>query len=155
MKTPDFSRRFGFIVNDVARLYGRRFDQLARAQLGVSRAQCRVMGALHLEPGLSQAQLAQRLDLTAMAVARITDRMEAAGWLRREPSAADRRVNLLYLNPPAEAALQRAMAIGDAMQQEALAGLDAAEQAQLLDLLGRARANLAALDRDGPLDHED
>jgi hypothetical protein len=26
----DFTRRFGFLVNDVARLYGEQFDRLAR-----------------------------------------------------------------------------------------------------------------------------
>jgi hypothetical protein len=40
MKKPaEFSNRFGFIVNEVGRLYGRQFDQLSREELGLSRAQ--------------------------------------------------------------------------------------------------------------------
>ena len=42
----DFSQRFGFLVNDVAKLYGEQFDRLARERIGLSRAQCRVLGAL-------------------------------------------------------------------------------------------------------------
>ena len=31
----DFSQRFGFILTEAGRLYGRRFDQLARDRLGM------------------------------------------------------------------------------------------------------------------------
>ena len=44
MKKLDFSHRFGFVVNEVGRLYGRQFDQLSREELGLSRAQCRLIG---------------------------------------------------------------------------------------------------------------
>ena len=39
-------KRFGFLVADVGRLSGRRFDQLARASLDLTRAQCRVLAYL-------------------------------------------------------------------------------------------------------------
>ncbi|KAF0814037.1 Transcriptional regulator HosA [Andreprevotia sp. IGB-42] len=146
MKKTDFTQRFGFLVNDVARLYSRRFDQLAR-QVHLSRAQCRVIGALYIKDGQSQVALAEQLELTPMAIARMTDRMESAGWIRREPHPDDRRVKLLYLNAEAEGALQKAMAIGDGIQAEALAGLSSAETNQLITLLQKARANLAQLDR--------
>jgi hypothetical protein len=42
MKKPDLSQRFGFLVNEVGRLYGRQFDQLSRTEVGLSRAQCRL-----------------------------------------------------------------------------------------------------------------
>ncbi|MBW8757982.1 MAG: winged helix-turn-helix transcriptional regulator [Burkholderiales bacterium] len=145
MKKHDFSHRFGFVVNEVGRLYGRQFDQLSREELGLSRAQCRLLGQVATSEGdrpPTQAELAANLDLTPMAVATLVDRMEAAGWISRRPSEKDRRANAIALQPPAEAALAKALAVSDRVQEAALAGFSAAERKQLLAMLQRVRANL-------------
>jgi len=145
MKKHDFSHRFGFIVNEVGRLYGRQFDQLSREELGLSRAQCRLLGQVAYHEGdhpPTQAELAANLDLTPMAVATLVDRMEAAGWITRRPSEKDRRANAIALQPQAEAALEKAMAVSDRVQEAALAGFSAAERKQLVGMLQRVRANL-------------
>ncbi|WP_047249078.1 MarR family winged helix-turn-helix transcriptional regulator [Chromobacterium subtsugae] len=142
------AERFGFLVSDTGRLYGRVFDQRARQQLGLSLAQCRLLGALAAHEGekpLSQAELADKLDLTPMGVATLCDRMQAAGWLRRVPCATDRRVNEIELLEPAFAALKSAMALGDELQQQAQQGLSPEEDAQLRALLGKVHGNLAGL----------
>jgi DNA-binding MarR family transcriptional regulator len=137
----DFRRRFGFLVSDVARLYGQQFDRLAREKIGLSQAQCRLLGVLaaHGEGRMSQAELAHRLGLSPMAIAAMCDRMASAGWLRREAHPTDRRVNELHLEPSAAKALASAMDIGDALSARSLSGLSAAERSQLLALLGKAR----------------
>ena len=145
MKKLDFSHRFGFVVNEVGRLYGRQFDQLSREELGLSRAQCRLIGQVaYNETGhpLTQAELAQNLDLTPMAVATLVDRLEAAGWITRRPSETDRRANAIELQPRAEAALEKAIAVSDRVQESALAGFSAAERKQLVEMLQRVHANL-------------
>lgn len=147
----DFSQRFGFLVNDVAKLYGEQFDRLARERIGLSRAQCRLLGALAMhgdERPLSQIELAHRLGLSAMGVAALCDRMAAAGWVRRQPSATDRRINEVHLEPRAEEALDTALSIGDTLYARVLAGLTPAERTQLLTLLGKARSSLMSLPAD-------
>ena len=144
----DFTQRFGFLVNDVAKLYGEIFDRLARERIGLSRAQCRLLGALAMhddERPMSQIELAHRLGLSAMSVASLCDRMAAAGWIRRQPSASDRRVNEVHLESQAEQALDAALTIGDTLHSQALSGLTPAERAQLLALLGKARTSLVRL----------
>lgn len=144
----DFSQRFGFLVNDVAKLYGEHFDRLARERIGLSRAQCRVLGVLAMqgdEAPLSQVELAQRLDLSAMAVGGLCDRLEAAGWVRRQTHPTDRRIREVHLAPSAEKALDAALSISDGLQARALAGLTPEERAQLVALLGKARQGLLAL----------
>jgi len=141
----DFRRRFGFLVSDVARLYGQQFDRAAREQLGLSQSQCRVLGMLAAngdDAAMSQAELAQRLGLSAMAVGSLCDRLAAAGWIRREAHATDRRVNLLYLEPRATKALAGALEIGAALNASALGALSAAERTQLLALLVKVRESL-------------
>ncbi|HEX7686665.1 MAG TPA: MarR family winged helix-turn-helix transcriptional regulator [Burkholderiaceae bacterium] len=147
MKKHDFSHRFGFVVNEVGRLYGRQFDQISRVELGLSRAQCRLIAQVASNEGdrpWTQAELAQRLELTPMGVATLCDRMEAAGWIVRRPSATDRRANAIELQPRAEDALAKAIAVSDRVQESALAGFTAAERRQLLAMLQRVRANLSA-----------
>ena len=145
MKKSDFSHRFGFLVNEVGRLYGRQFDQLSREELGLSRAQCRLIGQVaYNETGRpsTQAELAQHLDLTPMAVATLVDRLEAAGWVTRRPSETDRRANAIELQPRAQAALGKAIAVSDRVQDSALAGFSATERKQLVEMLQRVQANL-------------
>jgi DNA-binding MarR family transcriptional regulator len=77
-----------------------------------------------------------------MAVATMVDRMEAAGWITRTPSATDRRANVIALQPQAEAALDKAIAVGDRIQEGALAGFSADERRQLMAMLQRVLANL-------------
>jgi DNA-binding MarR family transcriptional regulator len=144
----NFTRRFGFLVSDVARQYGQQFDRLAREEIGLSQAQCRLVGVLAAHEGdepLSQTELAQRLGLSTMAVGGLCDRMATAGWIRREPSPTDRRINRLQLEPRARKALAAALAIGDGLSNRALTALSAAERAQLLALLAKVRLNLMSL----------
>ncbi len=143
----DFSGRFGFLVNEVAKLYGAQFDRAARARIGLSRAQCRLLGALAMRaPGdpASQAALAEELGLSAMGVATICDRMVAGGWIERRSSQTDRRVNEIHLMPRARAALNAALTVGDAISAQALAGLSAGERKTLVELLRKARDGLLA-----------
>jgi DNA-binding MarR family transcriptional regulator len=145
MKKHDFSHRFGFVVNEVGRLYGRQFDQLSREELGLSRAQCRLLGQVAYSEGdhpPTQSELAANLDLTPMAVATLVDRMEAAGWISRRPSETDRRANAIALQPRAEAALEKALNVSDRVQEAALAGFSATERKLLVAMLQRVRANL-------------
>lgn len=145
MKKSALATRFGFLVNDVSRLYSQQFDRLARERLGLSQAQCRLLAVLAWHAGaapLSQAELAQKLGLTAMAVAGMCDRLAAAGWIERRAHPDDRRVNHLHIKPAARKALDQALAIGDELSARTLAGLGAAERTQLLALLAKARQGL-------------
>lgn len=149
----DFTQCFGFLVKSVGKLYSEEFDRLARERIGLTSAQCRLLGALAMhgdeEEPLSQAELAQRLDLTPMAVAGLCDRMAAAGWIRREPSPTDRRVNRIHLEPSAEKALDSALSISDGLNARVMSVLSQAERAQLLGLLSRVQASLVEITSPG------
>lgn len=149
----DFTQRFGFLVKSVGKLYSEEFDRLARERIGLTSAQCRLLGALAMhgdeEEPLSQAELAQRLDLTPMAVAGLCDRMAVAGWIRREPSPTDRRVNRIHLEPSAEKALDSALSISDGLNARVMSVLSQAERAQLLGLLSRVQASLVEITSPG------
>ncbi len=135
--------RFGFLITDVGRLVGRLFDQQARDVLSLSRAQCRVLAYLSLHRSINQAALAELLEVTPIALARLLDRMADGGWIERQPHPTDRRAHRLILTPKAERSLEQALAVGDAVRDAALAGLSHTEQQALIALLLRVRNNLS------------
>ena len=140
----DLERSFGFLVNDVARLFGRRFDQNGRARrVGLTRAQCRTLGYLARNEGINQAGLADLLEIRPMTLVRQIDRMEEAGWIERRADPADRRARRLYLTAKARPILGRIWNIANETRDEALARLSPNEAEQLIDLLHRVHATLS------------
>jgi MarR family transcriptional regulator for hemolysin len=129
-------------VNDVARLFGRRFDHNGR-RLGLTRAQCRTIGYIARNEGINQAGLADLLEIRPMTLVRQIDRMEEAGWIERRPDPADRRARRLFLTAKARPILGRILHVANETRDEALARLKPGEAEQLIDLLTRVHATLS------------
>lgn len=143
MKIAPADRSFGFLVHDIARLLGRRFDLKARA-FGLTRAQSRVLATLARQEGINQATLAERLDVEPITLVRLIDRLEAAGWVERRNNPADRRAYLLYLTEKAYPVLERIWTLAAENQEAAFAGLSDDDRDRLFRLLGVVHGNLMA-----------
>jgi MarR family transcriptional regulator for hemolysin len=138
----DLERSFGFLVNDVARLFGRRFDYNGR-RLGLTRAQCRTLGYLARNEGINQAGMAELLEIRPMTLVRQIDRMEEAGWIERRPDPADRRARRLFLTAKARPILGRIWSVANETRDEACALLLPGEAETLIDLLARVHTTLS------------
>ncbi len=124
----------GFVLHDVARFLRRRFEQHARG-LGLTRSQWQVLAFLAPNEGIHQAALADILDIEAITLVRILDRLEAAGFIERRQHPTDRRVWLLHLTAKAHPVLTHMRELGDITRGEALAGIpEAAREALMLNL---------------------
>lgn len=139
-----YEERFGFLVSDIARLLAIQFDRRGRQRLVLSRAQCRVALYLSTLGPMSQAKLAETLDVTPMTVARMLDRMQEAGWVQRVPAPNDRRAFMVQVTDKVEDALGPALALGDEITALAMQGLSDPDRQTLLRLLGKVRGNLAS-----------
>ena len=139
----DLDRSFGFLVHDVARLFGRRFNQRALLFLGLTRAQCKVLGYLARNEGINQAGLADLLEIKPMTLVRQIDRMEGDGWIERRPDPGDRRARRLVLTEKARPILARILDLSTEVRNEAFAGLSEVEGRHLISLLGRVHGNLS------------
>jgi DNA-binding MarR family transcriptional regulator len=136
--------RLEFLIRDVARLLRRRFEQSAQGiGLSLTRAQCFVLVHVAREPGLSQARLAQLMDVEPIALVRLIDRLEAETLLERRLDPRDRRIWRVYPTDAAAAALERIQQISDAVTRSALGNVAAQESAALLTVLQRLKANLS------------
>jgi MarR family transcriptional regulator, transcriptional regulator for hemolysin len=139
----DLDRSFGFLVHDVARLFGRRFNQRALLFLGLTRAQCKVLGYLARNEGINQAGLADLLEIKPMTLVRQIDRMEEDGWIERQPQPGDRRARRLVLTDKARPILARILDLSNEIRGESFAGLTRQEGRHLIELLRRVHANLS------------
>ena len=144
----DRLRNFGFLVRDVSRLSAKHFQRNAR-ELELSLAQCKVLGHLSRNEGISQARLAELTETDPMTLVRTLDRMQQDGWIERRPDPSDRRAHQLFLREAAKPVLQRIWKIADQARNEALAELSSAEREQLIELLERVHRTLSTLDAQG------
>jgi MarR family transcriptional regulator, transcriptional regulator for hemolysin len=137
------SRTLGFVINDVARLMRKRFEQRARAaSLGLTRAQAAVLANLARQEGINQVSLAQILELEPITLARLLDRLQAARLIERRPDPKDRRAHLLYLTEAAFPLLDRIFALAAVVREDALAGVAEPQRTVLLETLIAMKANL-------------
>ncbi|MGZ5269740.1 MAG: MarR family winged helix-turn-helix transcriptional regulator [Ramlibacter sp.] len=103
----------------------------------ITPVQFAILNALMDDPGEDQVTLAAKVAFDAATFGSVIGRLEARGWVRREPDAGDRRRKLLWVTPQGElaaVAMKRAVARA---QRRILGPLDAHEQQQLIALLGK------------------
>lgn len=98
----DFENSMGFVVNMTAKAFQKSFDIELRKTAGVSLSQWRVVGALVIQPGLTQKEIADKVGIEGATLVPIIDKMEKEGLLKRKPDSSDRRVNRIYLTPKAD-----------------------------------------------------
>jgi MarR family transcriptional regulator for hemolysin len=135
------SRRLEFLLDGVARLLRRHFDSKAR-ELHLSRTQCQALLYLHRKEGINQRCLAQLLDVKAITLVRLIDKLQSMGLIERHTDPSDRRVWRLGLTSAARVKVAEIRELGDLTHSEALAGLAPAEIEQLAKTLQVVKANL-------------
>lgn len=145
MNMPD-KTTFGFLVTDVTRLLRKIFDRRA-ARFGLTRAQWRALKRLHHEQGITQNELAEYLEMEPIAVGRVLDRLQKAGFVERRADPQDRRCWRLHLTQKAHAVVGDMEEISAELFKQAQRGVSAADMKIVLDAFARMKHNLIALDR--------
>ena len=135
-----------FLLHDVARHLRQDADRRARAH-GLTRAQWIILLRLDRQPGLSQKELAEILEVEPITVARLIDRLERSGLVERRDDPADRRVWRLHLLPPARPVLDEMVAERTDMRRVVSDGLPAEALRVVSEALVRMKANVVAEQR--------
>jgi len=147
------TRSLGFLLGDVSRLIRMRFDARAE-QLGLTRAQWRVLAQLRRREGINQSALAEILEIEPITLVRHIDRLVAKELVERRPDPNDRRAWKLYLKEEVQPTLDRLRRVSEQTREDALAGIPADQREQLIDNLLVMKANLTALDNIEPASEE-
>ncbi len=134
-------RYFGFLVSDVARLLRTEFDRRVR-DFGLTRSQWLALTRIYRQPGCTQSELAETMEMEKGSAGRLIDRLEDNGFVVREADPADRRVRRIHLTPKAEAIERSMRTIALETIHEALSDLDEAEHDKAVEALITVKARL-------------
>ncbi|CAN5593208.1 MarR family transcriptional regulator [soil metagenome] len=135
-KSFDFQHAPGHLI--------RRAHQLAvgifmveTSDFDVTPVQFAILNALIDKPGEDQVTLAATVAFDAATSGSVIGRLEAKGWVRREPAEQDKRRKLLWVTREGEQAARQMKRAVSKAQVRILGTLDAQESAQLVALLGK------------------
>jgi MarR family transcriptional regulator, transcriptional regulator for hemolysin len=134
----------GYLVNEVARLFRKRFEDDAKTH-GVTLPQWKAVAHLYHQDGMSQAALATALDTDPMTISGILRRLEKRELVRRIVDPADSRAKLVQLTPDGEALFLKARDLGMTLHAHAIADLSEDERAALLKSLKTIRDKLTQI----------
>jgi len=144
MKIEDIS--FGYLLNDVTLLVRKHFDRRA-STFGLTRAQWRAVKVLNLREGLRQTELADFLEMEPIAVGRVIDRLQAAGFVERRPDPSDRRAWRLHTTEQARSVVDDMEVIGRGLRKDATVGITIDELQRALAVITQIKENLLALEK--------
>lgn len=143
-QTEDLS--FAYLLNDVTLLIRKHFDRRA-VKFGLTRAQWRALKVLYLREGLRQTELAEFLEMEPIAVGRVIDRLQAAGFVERRPDPTDRRAWRLHTTEQARGIVDDMEVIARGLRKDATQGIEFDELQQAMAVINRIKDNLLALEQ--------
>lgn len=136
---------FGYLLNDVTLLFRKHFDRRA-TRFGLTRAQWRAIKVLARMQGIRQSELAEHLEMEPIAVGRVIDRLQAAGFVERRADPRDRRCWRLHLTDRALAVVDDMEEIARGLRRDATRTIEREQLLIAKDVLTRMKENLQALD---------
>lgn len=132
----------GFIISDVTRLMRKGFDRKVR-DLGLTRPQWRVLVYVLDNEGLSQSELARRLELERAPLGQLVRALESLRLVMRRRSTEDAREWIVEGGERANSVLPELIAAATWLNEITFQGITRADQQTLLRLLERMRSNLS------------
>ena len=143
---PDHISR---MIRHTTRMHQKQMHRLVQGY-DVYPGQPPLMFVLARQPGRSQSELAQELEIKAATLTVMLNRMERNGLVRRESDARDQRVSRIFLTSKGETAVNKLRETLDLLEEESMRGLSEEERELLKSMLMRISRNLAAMDDSDP-----
>jgi DNA-binding MarR family transcriptional regulator len=137
-KHPD---TLDFLLAQICHLHYTRAHQMFEA-MHLYRGQPPVLRILWEGEGLTQTELAERLQITPATITKMLQRMEKVGFIQRKPDAKDQRISRVYLTEDGRAIQTQVEAVWKTMEAETFSGLTSEERVLLRRFLLKMRDNL-------------
>ncbi len=122
--------RAGVATSDV-------FDRFVGRPFGLRKVEFSLLMLLLVNTAIPPKRLARALAVTAPNLTLLLDRLQQRGLLRREPNPRDGRSQNVVLTDEGQQLARQAAAAAEPMEHELLLRLSRAEQAMLIELLGK------------------
>jgi MarR family transcriptional regulator, transcriptional regulator for hemolysin len=144
MPYSDPKREAGLRIVETSRLLRSLVEQRLRP-FGMTRVQFATLGKLERQPGLTQSEMAEMLEVQPIALVRLIDQLSSEGLIERRPDPHDRRVNRLFLTEAGKAKLLSMSSFKEELGAEVFDGIAGPDLAQLLATLERIHHNIKSI----------
>jgi DNA-binding MarR family transcriptional regulator len=124
------------------RFRSRQFQALRAGAHDITHMESKVLGFFARHPGATLSDLVAHSGRDKAQLAKVVKGLREHDLLAAQSDADDRRSIRLSLSEAGQATQRAMRAEGRALNEQALAGFSPGEQAQLVELLGRVKANL-------------
>ena len=115
---------YSFITGKASTAIARRLQKkFNTAELSLTIEQWSVLYHLWKKDGMSQQELCNATFRDKPSITRLVDNLEKLELVRRIPSEADRRINLIFLTRPGQKLQNQTMEIAEETLNEALVGI--------------------------------
>lgn len=131
----------GTLFQDIAHLIRHRIDAELKPH-GLTRLKWLAIGIVQSQPGLTQSELANRLELKPAATGRLVDRLVERGLVERRADPDDRRAHRLFVTQKSDQLLEELVPTGEAIREDVLQDLAPTERAQLAATLKKIKERL-------------
>jgi DNA-binding MarR family transcriptional regulator len=141
MSAPNDS--LGFLLVEVSRLMRRAFKEKIEGSC-LTHAQARALVHVSRNEGIRQVDLADRLEVQPITLARLLDQLGGLGLIERRADPNDRRVYRIHLKKGAAPHLAAIQQVAGQIERAAFAGLGAKQSTDVFRALSRMRDNLGS-----------
>ncbi len=141
MQNTNPSDLLGFLIQDVARLMSRTFEQ-QHGDLPITRSQARLLAYISLNEGAKQSEIAALMDVQKITLTKMTNDLETKSLVERRTDPTDRRVRKLYMTEDAKPVLEGIWLRLLDVSTIALSAVPKNRRKQFLDDLMRVRMHL-------------
>jgi len=140
----------GRLLYEIARIWRSKLDHDLQ-RLGLSQAKWNVIIELEhsRKKGLLQKDLAELCMVESPTMARLLERMEKEGWVRRQSGLEDRRSKQTYLTEKASAIIAQVREVSLNVEQDIFGELSAQTYQQVRDALLQLRMAIEKPSRSG------
>lgn len=145
MKVPkQLSQNAAFMLDRTAKTYQIHFDNEMR-RLGLSRSQWLLLANLYHCDGATQKELADLMGNGESSLGKLTQKLEATGWLDRTPDANDRRAFNLRISRKKRPLVAKLVTMLFMETERSLHGFTRDERNTLMHYLDRIQRNVESV----------
>ncbi len=132
------------VLHQIGKVCGSNYHRLRELLdgLGLYKGQPPVLQALWEQEGMTQSELAERLERSPSTITKMVQRMERSGFLERRSDPDDERISRVHLTDLGRKVQSDVESVFQTFAAEAFAGFSEEELAQLHTMLQRIHRNV-------------
>jgi MarR family transcriptional regulator for hemolysin len=124
IKQYNFDNSIGYKVYRTSRVFQKAFDLELRHKVGMTLSQWRVINVLVSFNGITQKEIADKLELEAPSLIPMIDKLQSLELVERRSDPKDRRINRIYLTKKAESLYESMHECGLSIIKSATKGIN-------------------------------